>query len=71
MADFPDRKYIETIRQALWNGSEFGRAAVMIGSGFSRNAEPVGIQTARFPLWGQRFPEHPLLTLRNLLVSNN
>jgi hypothetical protein len=52
MANFPDWKYIETIRQALWNGSEFGRAAVMVGSGFSRNAEPVGVQVARFPLWG-------------------
>ena len=53
MADFPDCKYIETIRQALWNGSEFGRSAVMVGSGFSRNAEPVGVQTGRFPLWGE------------------
>lgn len=52
MADFPDCKYVETIRQALWNGSEFGRAAVMVGSGFSRNAESVGVQAARFPLWG-------------------
>jgi len=52
MADFPDCKYVETIRRALWNGSEFGRAAVMVGSGFSRNAEPVAVRTARFPLWG-------------------
>lgn len=52
MADFPDCKYVETIRQALWNGTEFGRAAVMVGSGFSRNADPVGVRAAQFPLWG-------------------
>lgn len=36
--NFPDRPSVDFIREALWSGSSVGRAAVMIGAGFSRNA---------------------------------
>lgn len=38
---FPDQIHIEQIRERLWCGREFGQAAVMVGTGFSRNAERV------------------------------
>lgn len=46
-----DEIHLETISKALWEGPETGRAAVMIGSGFSRNAEATGIGAVTFPLW--------------------
>lgn len=52
MPRFADQKYVEMIRTALWSGREFGRAAVMVGSGFSRNAAPVRVSARPFPLWG-------------------
>ena len=33
----PDQKYMSHIREALWSRAE--RASVMIGSGFSKNAQ--------------------------------
>ena len=51
LADFPDRIYLEQIRQHLWSGREFGRAAVMVGAGFSRNAEKAAPSIPEFPLW--------------------
>jgi hypothetical protein len=48
---FPDQIYIEKIRQHLWSGREFGRAAVMIGAGFSRNAQKSSDGIPEFPLW--------------------
>lgn len=47
----PDQHHIEQIRQHLWNGREFGRAAVMVGSGFSRNADKKFSTSPDFPLW--------------------
>jgi hypothetical protein len=52
MAPFKDHSYLETIRNALWSGREFGRAAVMVGSGFSRNADPAKVSARPLPLWG-------------------
>ncbi|MCK4421725.1 SIR2 family protein, partial [candidate division WOR-3 bacterium] len=49
--DFPGQTYIEKIREHLWRGREFGKAAVMIGSGFSRNAKKLSPKTPKFPLW--------------------
>ncbi len=49
--EFLDRPHLEHVRAALWRGSAFGRAAVMIGSGFSRNADPVRANAPAFPLW--------------------
>ena len=48
---FPDQIYIEQIRKRLWRGREFGQAAVMVGAGFSRNAERLSTSTPVFPLW--------------------
>ena len=49
---FRDQHHIERIRQRMWVGREFGRAAVMVGAGFSRNAERGGPSVPVFPLWG-------------------
>jgi hypothetical protein len=51
MEPFADREYVEVIRRALWCRREFGRAAVMIGAGFSRNADPVRDSAQPLPLW--------------------
>jgi hypothetical protein len=48
---FPDQHHIEQIRRRLWCGREVGQASVMIGSGFSRNAEPIAPPADRFPTW--------------------
>lgn len=50
-AAFPDQALVEHVRQRLWGEREFGRAAVLVGSGFSRNAEPVAAGVGAFPLW--------------------
>lgn len=49
---FRDQSQVERIRERMWGGREFGRAAVMIGAGFSRNAERSGPDVPVFPLWG-------------------
>lgn len=43
--------YIGRIRDALWCSAPRGRATVMIGAGFSRQAEPLGQSSEPFPLW--------------------
>ena len=48
----PDQAQVERIRERLWIAREFGRAAVMVGSGFSRNAERRSASDPPFPLWG-------------------
>jgi hypothetical protein len=50
-SSFQDQNSIEYIRKKLWCGQEFGQVAVMIGSGFSRNAEKISQDTPPFPLW--------------------
>lgn len=50
---FRDQPQIERIRERLWNGREFGRAAVMVGAGFSRNAERRSVSDPLFPLWSE------------------
>lgn len=65
--DFPDLNHFNKIREHLWCGREFGQAAVMIGSGFSTNAEKVNQSTPDMPLWKQLaremyrelYPENP------------
>jgi hypothetical protein len=51
MCDFPDRPHFEQLRRELWRGRRFGHATVMIGSGFSRNAERLPSAQREFPLW--------------------
>jgi len=50
--NFPDQSHINHIRELLWNTSN-GGASVMIGAGFSRNADPIGPSAKDFPLWSQ------------------
>ena len=50
---WPDYPYLEKIRQDLWGANSIGRAAVMVGAGFSLNAIPIGGGTARLPLWNE------------------
>ena len=45
----PDQKYINHVREALWSRSS--RASVMIGSGFSKNAQPTRPGVGELPLW--------------------
>lgn len=49
----PDQRYIEQLRERLWCGREFGRAAVMVGAGFSRNAERISTNSTSFPFWNE------------------
>lgn len=50
-SSFQDQNTIDFIREKLWCGQEYGKVAVMIGSGFSRNAEKISPDTPQFPLW--------------------
>ena len=45
----PDQKYMNHVRDALW--SHAGHACVMIGSGFSKNAQPAQPDAGELPLW--------------------
>src|ERR1039457_3784628 len=48
--NFPDLLYLKQLRADLWQWPR-SRAAVMVGSGFSLNAEPLPGVSARFPKW--------------------
>src|SRR5205823_3937955 len=48
---FPDRQHVEEIRRALWARPGLGRAAVMVGAGMSRNAEPLRPGCPAMPTW--------------------
>ncbi|MBC9784992.1 SIR2 family protein [Heliobacterium chlorum] len=50
-AIFEIQPHIEQIRKRLWCGREFGQAAVMIGAGFSKNANKILPSTNSYPLW--------------------
>jgi len=50
---FPDQTHFEKLRNDLWVGREFGQAAVMIGAGFSRNADKTLPSAPDFPLWAE------------------
>ena len=61
LSQLPDRNHIEQICKALWSGQQFGRASVMIGAGFSRNAKKLSSSFPDFPLWGdlaKKIQEH-------------
>jgi hypothetical protein len=49
----PDQRYIDQLRERLWSGREFGQAAVMVGAGFSRNAERISTSITLFPSWSE------------------
>jgi len=46
----PDQPHIDEISKRLWSGREIGKAAVMIGAGFSRNASPTIATAPKLPL---------------------
>ena len=46
----PDQVHIAEISKRLWSGREIGKAAVMVGAGFSRNARPIFPTACRLPL---------------------
>ncbi len=45
------QSHLSQIQKHLWHGQVHGRAAVMIGCGFSRNARPINPKSPEFPLW--------------------
>ena len=50
-ARFPDQKYINHVRDALWSGEN--RATVMIGSGLSKQAIPARPGVGALPVWDE------------------
>jgi hypothetical protein len=44
--------YLEQIRTKLWGGPEYGNVGLMVGAGFSRNAENRSLKVLPFPQWG-------------------
>jgi hypothetical protein len=51
VASFPDLHHVTYLRDRLWARQPLGRAAVMIGAGFSLNAESKIAGAPAFPLW--------------------
>lgn len=51
IVSFPDQKYMNHVRDALW--SRAGHASVMIGSGFSKYARPARPNAGELPLWSE------------------
>ncbi len=45
--------YLNHIRSCLWKGKPHGRAALMVGAGFSLNAEYVSGKITKFPEWAE------------------
>ncbi len=74
----PDLQHIEVIRKALWTRSERGRAAVMVGSGMSRNAESTLPGRNLMPTWrdliltliGRLYPDTPENKVRRERLKN-
>ncbi|CUW48555.1 SIR2 family NAD-dependent protein deacylase [Novacetimonas hansenii] len=52
LSSLPDFPALEQLGAALWDRSQFKGAAVMVGAGFSRNAELIGRDVGKPPLWG-------------------
>lgn len=51
MEDIKSNLHINKISEALWNNGERGKASIMVGAGFSRNAEKKNSSSKDFPLW--------------------
>jgi hypothetical protein len=50
---FADAVHLEHVKKSLWRTRPYGKAAVMIGAGFSMNAEPRNASVKPFPTWRQ------------------
>ncbi|MBD2722213.1 SIR2 family protein [Hymenobacter armeniacus] len=74
---FSDLHHVAYLRKRLWMRRTTGRAAVMIGAGFSRNGVPQVAGARPFPLWRQLVelmfdglrPGHPDPVERNKLID--
>lgn len=51
MSDKIPWHYLDIIRDNLWSRKEYGNVGLMVGAGFSRNAEKMSKDTPPFPLW--------------------
>lgn len=49
--NFPDIAQFEKLSESLWDKLPVGRAAVMVGAGFSMNSDPIPGNTKKFPSW--------------------
>ena len=49
----PDQLYIEKIRHKLWNDGDSSKVSVMIGAGFSLNADKISENASSFLLWSE------------------
>lgn len=49
----PDQLHIEQIRKKLWNNSNIGQVSVMVGAGFSLNANKISDNSPSFLLWNE------------------
>lgn len=63
--NFADTHHLARLRERLWTGQQYGRAAVIVGAGISSNADRVGSGAARMPTFrelGERMFQklHPL-----------
>ncbi len=50
---FPDIANVFYIREALWRYKELGSASIMVGAGFSRNADPISLTARPMPNWAE------------------
>ncbi len=50
---FPDIANVFCIREALWRHKALGSASIMVGAGFSRNADPLSTTARVMPNWSQ------------------
>lgn len=53
MSQHPNQIHIDAIREALWRGPQYGKAAILIGAGMSQNAVAKEATVGRFPNWAQ------------------
>jgi hypothetical protein len=62
---FPDIANVFCIREALWRHKALGNASIMVGAGFSRNADPLSTSARIMPNWSQMAQAlcHPLYPL--------
>jgi SIR2-like domain len=62
---FPDIANVFCIREALWRHKALGNASIMVGAGFSRNADPLSTSARVMPNWSQMAEAlcHPLYPL--------
>ncbi|WP_095021692.1 SIR2 family NAD-dependent protein deacylase [Bacillus thuringiensis] len=49
----PDQHHIEKIRENLWCEREYGNVSIMVGAGFSLNADKLSSNSDSFLLWSQ------------------